>query len=31
VSGLLLDGFCAAVTVGLSIAFGMLDIVNIRM
>src|SRR5260221_3545234 len=29
VSGLLLGGFYAAVTVGLSIAFGMLDIVNI--
>ncbi|MGH7076218.1 MAG: branched-chain amino acid ABC transporter permease [Stellaceae bacterium] len=29
VSGILLGGFYAAVTVGLSIAFGMLDIVNI--
>jgi len=29
VSGLLLGGFYAAVTVGLSISFGMLDIVNI--
>src|ERR1700730_11946892 len=29
VSGLLLGGFYAAVTVGLSIAFGMLDVVNI--
>ncbi len=29
VSGLLLGGFYAAVTVGLSIAFGMLEIVNI--
>ena len=29
VSGLLLGGFYAAVTVGVSISFGMLDIVNI--
>src|ERR1700744_894171 len=29
VSGLLLGGFYAAVTIGLSISFGMLDIVNI--
>src|SRR5579884_3284362 len=29
ISGLLLGGFYAAVTVGLSISFGMLDIVNI--
>ncbi len=29
VSGLLLRGFYAAVTVGVSISFGMLDIVNI--
>src|SRR5579863_3011021 len=29
IAGLLLGGFYAAVTVGLTIAFGMLDIVNI--
>src|SRR5271169_3336797 len=29
VSGLLLGGFYAAVTIGVSISFGMLDIVNI--
>ncbi len=29
VSGLLLGGFYAAVAVGITIAFGMLDIVNI--
>jgi branched-chain amino acid transport system permease protein len=29
VSGLLLGGFYAAVTVGVTISFGMLDIVNI--
>src|ERR1700747_2576995 len=29
VAGLLLGGFCAAVTVGVTISFGMLDIVNI--
>ena len=29
VAGLLLGGFYAAVTVGVSIAFGMLDVVNI--
>src|SRR5690606_13517436 len=29
VAGLLLGGFYAAVTVGLSISFGMLDVVNI--
>src|ERR1051326_1215993 len=29
VSGLLLGGFYAAVTIGISISFGMLDIVNI--
>ena len=29
VSGILLGGFYAAVTIGVTIAFGMLDIVNI--
>ena len=29
VAGLLLGGFYAAVTVGISISFGMLDVVNI--
>ena len=29
VAGLLLGGFYAAVTIGISISFGMLDVVNI--